>query len=89
MQHEKSDYFWGISQFTLVIVVGLLSIGKRPGKVTITAETTDGSNLKATAEVTVKEAEVEGNKGILKFELYPGYRTLIKKCPVSGVFVFQ
>lgn len=41
-------------------------IGKSPGKVTITAETTDGSNLKATAEVTVKEVEVEGNKGILK-----------------------
>lgn len=47
-------------------------IGKSPGKVTITAETTDGSNLKATAEVTVKEAEVEGNKGILKLTTTTG-----------------
>ncbi|MEZ2716991.1 Ig-like domain-containing protein [Niallia circulans] len=47
-------------------------IGKSPGKVTITAETTDGSNLKATTEVTVKEAELEGNKGILKLTTTTG-----------------
>lgn len=43
-------------------------IGKKAGKVTITATTTDGSNLTATAEVTVKEAETGeiGNRAILR-----------------------
>jgi len=47
-------------------------IAKSPGKVTITAETTDGSNLKATAEVTVKEEEVDNSKGILKLTTTTG-----------------
>ncbi|AVK84463.1 hypothetical protein C3943_13220 [Lysinibacillus sp. B2A1] len=41
-------------------------IGKKAGKVTITATTTDGSNLSATAEVTVKEAEIDANRAILR-----------------------
>ncbi|MEF7494391.1 Ig-like domain-containing protein [Lysinibacillus sphaericus] len=43
-------------------------IGKKAGKVTITATTTDGSNLTATAMVTVKEAETGeiGNRVILR-----------------------
>jgi len=43
-------------------------IGKKAGKVTITATTTDGSNLTATAMVTVKEAETGeiGNRAILR-----------------------
>lgn len=41
-------------------------IAKTAGKVTITAETADGSNLKANAEVTVKEEEVDDSRGILK-----------------------
>lgn len=43
-------------------------IGKKPGKVTITAETTDGSNLTAIAEVTVKETETAeiGTRAVLR-----------------------
>lgn len=43
-------------------------IGKKAGKVTITVETTDGSNLTATAEVTVKETETGeiGTRAILR-----------------------
>ncbi|MGE7092516.1 Ig-like domain-containing protein [Lysinibacillus sp. NPDC048646] len=46
-------------------------IGKKPGKVTITAETTDGSNLSATAEVTVKESETAeiGTRAILRLTM--------------------
>ncbi|MFC9540802.1 Ig-like domain-containing protein [Lysinibacillus sp. NPDC056959] len=44
-------------------------IGKKPGKVTITAETTDGSNLSATAEVTVKESDVNANRAILRLTM--------------------
>lgn len=47
-------------------------IGKSVGKVTITAETTDGSNLKASAEVTVKEAEVDNSRGIVKLTTTTG-----------------
>ena len=41
-------------------------IGKKAGKVTITATTTDGGNLSATVEVTVKEAEIDANRAILR-----------------------
>lgn len=41
-------------------------IGKKTGKVTITATTTDGSNLSASVEVTVKEAEIDANRAILR-----------------------
>ncbi|MGE7111210.1 Ig-like domain-containing protein [Lysinibacillus sp. NPDC047702] len=41
-------------------------IGKKAGNVTITATTTDGSNLSSTAEVTVKEAEIDANRAILR-----------------------
>ncbi|WP_193767107.1 Ig-like domain-containing protein [Lysinibacillus parviboronicapiens] len=44
-------------------------IGKKAGKVTITAATTDGSNLSATAEVTVKEAEIDVNRAILRLTM--------------------
>ncbi|WP_054767340.1 Ig-like domain-containing protein [Lysinibacillus parviboronicapiens] len=46
-------------------------IGKKSGKVTITAETTDGSNLSATAEVTVKESETAeiGTRAILRLTM--------------------
>lgn len=46
-------------------------IGKKPGKVTITAETTDGSNLSATAEVTVKESETAeiGTRAVLRLTM--------------------
>ncbi|QDP99412.1 Ig domain-containing protein [Lysinibacillus fusiformis] len=41
-------------------------IGKKAGKVTITATNTDESNLSATTEVTVKEAEIDANRAILR-----------------------
>lgn len=41
-------------------------IAKKAGNVTITAATTDGSNLLATSEVTVKEGEVDTNRAVLK-----------------------
>ena len=46
-------------------------IGKKAGKVTITATTTDGSNLTATAEVTVKETETGeiGTRAILRITM--------------------
>lgn len=47
-------------------------IGKKPGKVTVTAETTDGRNLSATCEVTVKDAEVDGNRAVLKIKTVTG-----------------
>lgn len=46
-------------------------IGKKAGKVTITVATTDGSNLTATAEVTVKETETGeiGTRAILRLTM--------------------
>ncbi|MGG3803185.1 Ig-like domain-containing protein [Metabacillus fastidiosus] len=47
-------------------------IGKKVGKVTITAATMDGSNLIATCEVTVKETEIVTNRAVLKLVTTPG-----------------
>jgi len=47
-------------------------IGLKPGNVTITATTTDGSNLSATCEVTVTDTKVDANRGILKLTTTTG-----------------
>lgn len=44
-------------------------IGKKAGKVTITATTTDGSNLSAATEVTVKEVEIDASRAILRLTM--------------------
>lgn len=47
-------------------------IAKKPGKVTITAATTDGSNLTATCEVNVYDGVVDTNRAVLRLTTTTG-----------------
>jgi uncharacterized protein YjdB len=47
-------------------------IGKKAGKVTITATTTDGSNLSAICQVTVKDVGTDTNRAVLRLTTTTG-----------------